>query len=67
MLRPLKCDMTKECGEPITHLDERGFIYCARHGKQRQMSMRCRKLNEKELAFIKEEKPLASYEGVEHV
>jgi hypothetical protein len=50
--KPL-CDMEKNCQEPIAYLDEKGFVYCDAHGKQRKLShTRCRKLEPRELHFI---------------
>ena len=52
----------KYCQEPITHIDEKGFIYCAQHGKWRKESgRRCRKMTSKELKFIHAGKPLEKY------
>lgn len=45
----LKCDMTLECVEPVTHIDEKGFVYCNHHGINRKNVRRCRKLAQWEL------------------
>lgn len=44
------CDMTAGCHRPVTHLDDRGYVYCAEHGAARtQPGIRCRKLRTHEL------------------
>lgn len=45
----LQCDMEAQCTAPVTHIDAKGYLYCKRHGQQRQCSMRCRALNPAEL------------------
>lgn len=41
----LVCDMTKGCAAPVTHVDEKGYVYCTTHGQQRRSGgIRCRKL-----------------------
>jgi hypothetical protein len=48
----MKCEMTKECMEVVTHIDSKGYIYCTSHGLQRQSFKRCRKMTSKELKTI---------------
>lgn len=60
----LQCDMEKACTKPVTHMDEKGFAYCAYHGIQRQRSMRCRRLAEWELARIECGRGLLSYSRI---
>lgn len=61
----LKCDMKKDCSEQITHIDEKGFIYCREHGRQRKnygrYAMKCRQLRPFELNQLKAGKPLRRY------
>ena len=40
----LKCDMHTECEEPVTHIDDKGYVYCEVHGEERKAYRRCRKL-----------------------
>jgi hypothetical protein len=61
--RVLSCDMRRECAKPVTHLDERGYVYCAEHGAIRKHSMRCRKLSASELRHLESGQPIASYFG----
>lgn len=55
------CDMEADCTAPITHLDDKGWVYCTPHGEQRQMSHRCRKLRPHELARINRGDTVRSY------
>lgn len=48
----LTCAMVQGCDAPITHLDTRGYVYCTRHGQQRQRDQRCRKLRQYEIARL---------------
>ena len=49
------------CSSNVTYIDDKGFIYCEQHGKQRQNYRRCRKLSSAELTTLKGGKPLKSY------
>jgi hypothetical protein len=44
----LKCDMTSTCTSPVTHVDEKGYVYCTPHGIGRRAYNRCRKLTPSE-------------------
>lgn len=57
----LHCEMSDTCMEPVTHLDEHGFIYCAPHGFMRRYSMRCRKLRPHELRRLESGNPIRAY------
>lgn len=46
--KQLRCDMDKGCAAPVTHVDGKGFIYCADHGHTRKNYCRCRKLSRAE-------------------
>jgi hypothetical protein len=47
--RPLNCEMTDDCPEPVTMIDRNGFIYCTDHGIGRRDWKPCRKLRPHEL------------------
>jgi hypothetical protein len=53
--------MPGKCTDHVTHIDEKGFVYCNTHGMHRQGVMRCRKLKAKELGQLESGKPLTSY------
>ena len=58
----LACDMRDTCVSTITHIDEKGFIYCAEHGADRQSWCRCRKLTPAELKRLQAGRTIASYD-----
>jgi hypothetical protein len=43
------CDMAHECPDPVTYIDQAGFVYCTRHGLQRRQYEPCRKLRPNEV------------------
>jgi len=49
----LRCDMKPDCIAPVTHIDSKGFIYCAPHGVQRKAGgYQCRKLTASEVKTL---------------
>lgn len=63
----LKCDGNTDdrsrCTGSVTHIDEKGFIYCATHGGIRSTYRRCRKLKPNEIKQLESGQPLKSYKG----
>lgn len=58
----LHCDMERSCSEPVTHIDDQGYVYCERHGKQRRGGgIRCRVLLVRELRQLQSGQPLGRY------
>lgn len=58
----LKCDMTEDCAEPVTHIDPHGFIYCTEHGlSKRSYYHLCRKLRPHELRRLQRGEKVARY------
>lgn len=58
----MHCDMTKECLGAVTHIDSKGYCYCAKHGEQRKSSgNRCRKLKPAELAKLAKGETISRY------
>jgi hypothetical protein len=57
----LRCDMVDDCREAVTHIDSKGYVYCAKHGHERKAYQRCRKLTPKEHAQLTAGEPLARY------
>lgn len=45
----LRCEMRDDCQQPVTHIDNKGFIYCEEHGFQRRYYHPCRHLRPHEL------------------
>ena len=58
---PLQCDMVKGCSELVTHIDEKGYVYCQAHGQQRKVYQRCRALTPKELKRLDAGKQVEKY------
>ena len=57
----LKCDMLTDCTAEVTHIDEKGWVYCTEHGLIRRDYMRCRKLRPWELHILTGGNPLRKY------
>jgi len=57
----LRCDMTEDCAEPVTHIDQDGFAYCTDHGLQRRDWQPCRKLRPHELRRLQRGEQLKGY------
>jgi hypothetical protein len=60
----LCCDMKAGCTQPITHIGEKGYIYCAEHVGDRKYWERCRKLRLWEIAVLESGEPLQSYKPI---
>lgn len=56
-----QCDMEKDCRRPVTHIGERGWVYCAEHAECRRGFERCRRMRAWERALIEAGKQLPSY------
>lgn len=53
MSKQLTCEMSKDCAQSVTHVDEKGFVYCTGHGIARRASgPRCRKLRPTEKRML---------------
>lgn len=62
-MKTLQCEMKRDCVQPVTHIEEKGFIYCKEHGVQRRYyGRRCRALRPWELAMLRQGLVLPSYE-----
>jgi hypothetical protein len=58
------CDMEKDCVSPVTHIGEKGYVYCAGHVGDRRGVERCRKMRAWEVKLLAEGKPLPSYKPI---
>lgn len=56
------CDY--DCDEPVTHIGEKGYIYCLTHAARRCGYERTRKMRPWELSLIREGKPVPSYRPI---
>jgi len=59
--KPLACDMERDCYNPVTHIDKKGYIYCTQHGLDRRYSQPCRKLQPWELRRLERGEALKRY------
>lgn len=55
------CDMEAGCLAPVTHLDDKGFVYCTPHGLIRRGWRRCRVLRGWELRKLQKGLTLNRY------
>lgn len=55
------CDMDRTCTAPVTHIDNKGYVYCATHGVERRDVRPCRKMRPFEVKRIMRGEPLARY------
>lgn len=60
-MKTLKCDMDHGCTAPVTHIGEKGWVYCAEHAPCRSGWERCRRLRAFELRLLERGKALPSY------
>lgn len=57
----LKCDMTIDCDQPVTHVDQKGYVYCTTHGIQRRGYQPCRTMRPFEITRLTSGQPLTKY------
>lgn len=57
----LRCDMEEGCTAPVTHIDQKGYAYCTKHGLERRDYRPCRKLRPWELHRLLRGEPLTRY------
>lgn len=48
----LTCDMRRECPATVTHIDDKGWVYCAGHGTARRTTRPCREMTTSEIATL---------------
>ena len=56
-----QCSMTNTCPNEITHIGEKGYIYCSAHAGPRREREACRLLRPFELDILKQGVALPSY------
>lgn len=57
----LRCDMVEGCAENVTHIDQKGYVYCENHGLERRVYQACRKLQGWEIRRLQRGTPLNRY------
>lgn len=56
----LKCDMQKGCDKDVTHIDNKGYVYCTGHGHQRKSGgVPCRQLSSAEIQKLESGRPIS--------
>lgn len=55
------CDMTKDCPNRVTHIGEKGYVYCAACAPLRRGQERTRRMRPWELRLLAAGHPLPSY------
>lgn len=55
------CDMEKDCTKPVTHIGEKGYVYCTEHAPDRKGWERVRKMRAWEVKLVMAGTPLPSY------
>ncbi len=59
----LRCNMAQTCTSPITHIGEKGWVYCSNCAADRQYWERCRRLRQWEIRRL-ERGECISYKSV---
>jgi hypothetical protein len=54
----LHCQMKHDCPTPVSYIDEKGFVYCEKHGLERRNPIYCRKLRPHELRKLQRGEPI---------
>lgn len=57
----IACQMEDNCANPVTHLDQNGFVFCTRHGLERRSYRPCRKLRPHEVNRLMRGEQIAKY------
>ena len=62
-MKQLQCAMSDSCHSAVTHLGDRGFVYCKTHGVERRRGCHesTRRLRVWELNILRAGEPLISY------
>ena len=56
------CQMKRDCGNAVTHIGERGYVYCSEHAPLRKGIERTRRMRPWEMALIAKGKPIPNYQ-----
>jgi hypothetical protein len=48
-MRELHCEMVDTCRADVTHVDDKGYVYCKAHGLDRKAYRPCRQLRPAEI------------------
>lgn len=59
--KTVRCDWRRECTNPVTHIGEKGYAYCAADAPKRSGTERVRKMLVSELKALERGEQLASF------
>lgn len=61
--KPLQCEMSIDCGQRVTHIGSKGYVYCTEHAIGRRVGgwERTRKMTASELRVVQSGRPLTAY------
>lgn len=59
--KAVRCDWRQECANPVTHIGEKGYAYCAADAPKRSGTERVRKLLVSERKALERGEQLASF------
>ncbi len=60
----VKCEMRDTCKNPVTHIGEKGYVYCAAHAPDRRGFERVRKMRTWELRLLQRGEQVPSYKPI---
>lgn len=55
------CEMSDECNGVVTHVGDKGYVYCESHAVARRYWERTRRMRPWEVRWIEQGRPLPSY------
>ena len=56
---PLPCAYKDGCECPVSHIDNKGYIYCDAHGSERNRYVPCRQMTKQEVETLRQGKGIA--------
>lgn len=59
----MRCEMSNDCTADVTHIGNKGYVYCTGHAVSRRESgyESTRKMRAWELRWVRNDRPLPSY------
>lgn len=57
----MQCDQNDDCSADVTHIDDKGYVYCTEHGLDRRAVRPCRKLRDWEVKRLEAGLTLVRY------
>lgn len=60
----LTCDMKDDCSNQVTHIGEKGYVYCGACAPERRGWERVRRMHQWELRLLQRGEPVPSYRPI---